>query len=451
MLKKFFGLLCCLSLIVVWSSRSLAQAKFDAVVAADGTGNYSEIQSAINAAPDGRTAPYRIFIKKGKYIGQINIPESKPFIELIGEDTNNTFIIYGDGTPGSSTMIINASNCMLMNLTLQNPQGAIADGPQSLACRNNGDHIVFFNCRFISGQDTLLCSKGGTASYFKSCYIDGNTDFIYGAATCVFDNCVIFLRDRVDGKRSSYVTAASTPAGQPYGLVFRNCIIPDNHGITCGTLGRPWQNYAAAHLKGRPRAENKVVFLNTTMGNSIKPEGWSVWDAGTVTGLITYAEYNSHSMDGKLLDVSQRVAWSKQLTNAEAAPYFNDKNIFGDWNPYEVWKDLPKAEVKHSLTINNLIARKIDDKASIQFNSSWPEDGIIYTLYKAEASGAPLKKIASLTTQGRNKIAYQFEDKLPEENLQVYYQLVASRGSETLKSDTLVTDLAAMDKTSPKQ
>ena len=44
-----------------------------------------------------------------------------------------------------------------------------------------------------------------TRLYFKDCYIDGTTDFIFGPSTALFEDCIIH------SKRNSYVTAASTP------------------------------------------------------------------------------------------------------------------------------------------------------------------------------------------------------------------------------------------------
>ena len=73
---------------------------------------------------------------------------------------------------------------------------------------------------FTGGQDTLLANGNGKRQYFSNCYIDGNTDFIFGSAIAIFDSCVIYPRDRVDGSSGGYLTAANTPAGQAYGYVF---------------------------------------------------------------------------------------------------------------------------------------------------------------------------------------------------------------------------------------
>ena len=65
---------------------------FHAVVAADGTGDYTSVQQAIDAAPAGRTEPWLIFVKSGSYEESVTVPSDKPFIHLIGQDRASTVI-----------------------------------------------------------------------------------------------------------------------------------------------------------------------------------------------------------------------------------------------------------------------------------------------------------------------------------------------------------------------
>ncbi len=419
---------------------------YDALVAKDGSGKFTSIQQAINNAPEGRTTPYKIFIKAGIYTEQIIIPATKPFIELIGEDVARTIIAYGDGKGGTSVVVINANDCMLMNITMENTQGRLFDGPQSLAVKTNADRIVFFNCRFISGQDTVLTNRDGNRVYFNNCYIDGNTDFIYGAAVAVFDHCVIFPRDRVDGGKGGYVTAASTPAGQQYGLVFRDCTMPNNHGLTSYTLGRPWQNDSRTETQGRKRAENKVVFLNTAMSASIVPSGWSIWDDGTKTAVITYAEYKTTKFDGTPVDLRHRVPWSQQLTDSAAKTYYDDKLLFGDWDPFTIWKDLPKETTGHSIAIANFMVRSINNMAILQFNSSWPQNGVTYQLLTSPDKRMLFKNTSRLITKTDTIAAYQFNIAMPAENQVTYYLIRASKGNAIEMSDTLSVSISVLNK-----
>ena len=409
-----------------------AKAQYNVVVAKDGSGDFTTVQAAINAAPAGQTTPYKIFIKKGKYREQVNIPASKPFLELIGEDVATTVISYGDGGGGTTTVTINANDCMMMNITMENTQGYLSDGPQSLAVKtNNADRVAFKNCRFISGQDTVFVN--GKRVYFRNCYVDGNTDFVYGAAVAVFDTCVIYPRDRVDGSAGGYVTAANTPNGQAYGLVFRDCIMPNNRGITNYTLGRPWQNDGGSASP----AYNKTVFLNTVMSKSITPAGWSVWDAGTNTSTITYAEFQSRKFDGSLVDISQRVSWSQQLTPAQAAPYYVNANLFGTWDPYAVWADLA-GPVTKVIALANLRALRSSSGSTIPFNICWPISNVKYELHRSTDS-VNFTKINEFTIADDTTAAYFFTDVLPPSGTSYFYKVIASKaGYSTFVTDTIV-------------
>ncbi|MEI9806833.1 MAG: pectinesterase family protein [Bacteroidota bacterium] len=310
------------------------------VVAQDGSGDYSTVQAAINAAPTGLTVPYIIFIKNGKYKEKITIPSNKPFLQLVGESVGNVILYYTDGasdplpgggtvgTQNSASFTVNANDFSAFNITFSNTYG---DGTQAVAVLVNADRAVFKNCRFLGNQDTLYIKGNGTPRhYFKNCYIDGNVDFIFGSSIAVFDSTVVYPKSRTTSG-SSYITAANTPPGQAYGYVFRDCKIPNNTGATSYVLGRPWQNSTGSV----PLTNNKVVFLNTMMGTSIAPEGWSIWDAGTNTSLIYYGEYQSKFFNGNPVSISQRVPWSFQLNATEAATYTN-ATLFGAWDPCSV-------------------------------------------------------------------------------------------------------------------
>jgi len=81
--------------------------------------------------------------------------------------------------------------------------------------KTSGDRIVFRNCRFLGGQDTLY--PNGKRTFLDRCYIEGRADFIFGRATAVFDNCIIH------SKNGGYVTAPSTLPETPFGFVFLDC------------------------------------------------------------------------------------------------------------------------------------------------------------------------------------------------------------------------------------
>jgi pectin methylesterase-like acyl-CoA thioesterase len=429
-----------LSLCLAFLSFAGAHAQHNVVVAKDGSGDFTTIQEAINAAPAGRTTPYVIFIKNGKYKEVVTIPSSKPFLQLMGESVAGTIITYDNysgklipggggatyGTNNCATVFLNANDCALFNLSVENSTGYTGDGPQAVAVYITGDRVVFKNCRLNSGQDTLW-HNGSGKQYFKNCYIDGNTDFIFGSSTAVFDDCIIYGRDRVDGGGGGYITAANTPAGQTYGEVFRDCQVPRNRGVTSYSLGRPWQN------------EPKTVYLNTRMSSSVQPTGWSTWNVNS--SVITYAEYKSKYYNGTPIDVSQRLSWSKQLTDAEAAAYYNNANLFGAWDPCAVWAGLCAAAAPE-IAVSNFRTQRGGSNSTISWNMSWPIAGVTFDLYRSSDS-VNWTKINTSVAATDTAVAFSVTDALPQAGSKCFYYLQASKaGLVTHTTDVAVVNVA---------
>jgi pectinesterase len=167
------------------------------------------------------------------------------------------------------------------------------------------------NCRLLVNQDTLYVGIDSSRQFYKDCHIEGTTDFIFGPATVVFQNCTI------KSLSNSYITAASTTPRQAYGLVFFDCTLTADTAAKKVLLGRPW----------RPHA--RTVFINTDMGEHISATGWDNWRNPENEKTAFYAEYNSK---GPGANPKGRAAWSHQLTKKEAKVYTLG-NIFGDWSP----------------------------------------------------------------------------------------------------------------------
>ncbi len=77
------------------SNPRTADDSYDAVVANDVSANYTNLQTAIEAAPDNGAQPFRILLRPGSYEGQFIVPKGKSHIEFIGEDATNTVLTYG--------------------------------------------------------------------------------------------------------------------------------------------------------------------------------------------------------------------------------------------------------------------------------------------------------------------------------------------------------------------
>jgi pectinesterase len=291
------------------------------VVAQDGSGAYKTVQAAFDAVPANNKKPLTIYVKNGTYREKLHLDSGKNFVELKGESRFNTILIFDDhtgkndpegkpiNTQTSHSVIINADNFTARNITFANDAGFTAG--QAVALDSRGDKAQYYNCRIVGNQDILLLNNEKGRQYFKDCYIEGTTDFIFGAAPAWFENC------HIHSKKNSHVTAASTPQGNAYGFVFNDCILTGDSSLHTVSLGRPWRPYSM------------VVYMHCYIGQQVKPEGWSNWNQTESYKTARYAEYQNY---GPGSATKNRVSWSKQLSDAEAAN-ITIKSVLGDWMP----------------------------------------------------------------------------------------------------------------------
>lgn len=305
-------------------SGTLLAQKNKWTVAADGSGNFKTIQQALDKVPSNNNSPITIYVKKGVYKEVVIVDATKNNINLIGEDKNTTIITFnnhaGTKTPQGDTLntwtcatvFVYGNNFHAENISFENNAGFTAG--QAVALRVEGNRASFFNCRMLGFQDVLFLSGNGVKQYFRDCYIEGTTDFIFGAATAVFKNC------HIHSKKNSHVTAASTNSIIPFGFVFFDCKLTADSVTNKVSLGRPWSPTAS------------VTYINCWMDKHIVPEGWNNWKNPANEATARYAEYNS---SGPGANPEARVKWSKQLTAEEAGRY-TLKNIMGEWDPESI-------------------------------------------------------------------------------------------------------------------
>jgi len=293
------------------------------VVAPDGSGQFKTIQAAIDSIPDNNAEWRIILVKPGTYKERVVINPQKTFIILRGVDkevgrtllTFNRYAGMNDpaapgnklGPNGSETVWIQADNFIAENLTFENSAGAVAP---AVAVRTMGDKHIFRNCRFLGWQDTLWVD--GKRAYFRDCYVEGRIDFIFGRATAVFEKCHLHALD------GGCITASSTDPATPFGLVFLKC------KVTCAEdktfLGSPWKAGAA------------TAFIECTLGEHLRPEGWKEWGGNDNHKTARFVEYKN---TGPGANTGKRPAWTRQLSDAEAKNYTIENILGGEdgWDP----------------------------------------------------------------------------------------------------------------------
>ena len=316
-MRKVLGLL----LLLVAVSGTWAQERQDTIVVSrEGTGNFRTLQEAIESARAFMDYTVTIYVRNGVYKEKVIVPSWVENIDIIGEDRDKTIITYDDhaninkmGTFRTYTVKVEGSDITFKNLTIENNAAQLG---QAVALHTEGDRLKFINCRILGNQDTIYTGAKFTRLYFKDCYIDGTTDFIFGPSTALFEDCIIH------SKRNSYVTAASTPKEAKYGYVFKHCKLTAEPGVDKVYLGRPWRPYAY------------TLFIECELGKHIVSAGWHNWGKQSNEETARYMEYKN---TGEGANASERVAWSKQLTNKEAEAVTVDA-IFrtqSNWNPID--------------------------------------------------------------------------------------------------------------------
>lgn len=315
---------------------------YDAVVAQDGTGDYTTVQAAIDAAPKNRVKPWLVFIKEGTYNEHVDLPASKPYLHFIGQGRDKVFIsddklCGGDNALSvdkGATFVAHAANLYFEGLSFVNSYGVkMNNGPQALALNTENDRIVFNKVGMYSYQDTwITTSKSNYRHYVKNSFIEGAVDFIYNSGNVYFDNDTL----NIVRKSGGYIVAPSHKADVKWGYVFMNNVItaPGVPEETSVWLGRPWHNFP------------KTVFINTKAEVTIPATGWYE----TMGGLpVLWADYNTMDKEGNPIDLSHRRDTyyymdngtkvegkaKNYLTDEEVAQY-TVKNVLGgddNWQP----------------------------------------------------------------------------------------------------------------------
>src|ERR1700722_3625844 len=88
----FSGILLMAVILAVEAGPLQKNARYDAIVSAEGSGTHTNLQQAIDAAPDNGSKAFSIFIKTGSYEGQFIVPTKKKHIRFIGENLTNRIL-----------------------------------------------------------------------------------------------------------------------------------------------------------------------------------------------------------------------------------------------------------------------------------------------------------------------------------------------------------------------
>ncbi|RLN04870.1 pectinesterase-like [Panicum miliaceum] len=319
----------------------------DAVVAQDGSGNFTTVSAAVEAAPSESAARFVIYVKRGVYRETVDVKKKKWNLVLVGDGMGATVISghrsYVDGytTYRSATVAVNGKGFIARDLTFENTAGPAKH--QAVALRCDSDLSVFYRCAFEGYQDTLYAHS--LRQFYRDCRVAGTVDFVFGNAAAVFQNCLLLARLPLPAQKNSVTAQGRLDANMTTGFAFQFCNVSAHDellaasgagGAGNGTaaptetyLGRPWKQYS------------RVVFMQSYIGAAVRPEGWLAWDGEFALDTLYYGEYMN---TGPGAGVGARVRWPgfHVMTSPAEAGNFTVAQFIGG----NMW--LPPTGVKYT-------------------------------------------------------------------------------------------------------
>ena len=294
-------------------------------VNADGSGDFTTVQGAMDWIPDFNTEPYTVYIHNGDYEELVYF-RNKRRVTIEGESREGVSIHYPNnevfnphpdnvatneqpGTFPSRRAAFTADNCSeltMRNLTISTTLRGQAEGLLLMGVK------IFLENVWVNGSGDALQANGSV--YLLRCRIKGDGDTILGRGPCFFEHCKLISRGpfmwiRNDSEKSR-------------GNVFYRCRFKGvgRHAV----LARTSERYPAC----------EAVLLDCQLEN-IDPVGWGRMPENT--SKIRYWEYDSTDTDDQPLDMSKRAAGSRQLDRTNdsllIAAYSNPTWVLG-WNPH---------------------------------------------------------------------------------------------------------------------
>jgi len=300
------------------------------VVGADGSGDFSTVQGAMDFVPDDPPRRVTIFVRNGAY-EEIVYFRNKSNVTILGEDRDKVDVFYANneifnphppniktnevpGTFPSRRAAFAVDHCRgihLVNLTIRTTAYGQAEG-----LLLNGEEIIVSRVNIVGSGDAL---QSNGSAYFNDSKIVGDGDTILGRGPAFFQNCEI-------SSIGPYMWIRNTEAN--HGNVFVNCIFRTRGGGET-VLARAPTNGG----KNYPFCE--AVLIDCAL-SGISPEGWG--EIGGDPSNVRYWEYNStNPADGKPVDTRRRHPASRRLNMKEdartIANYRSPAYVLGGWTP----------------------------------------------------------------------------------------------------------------------
>lgn len=339
-----------------FSIKATPQAKAVMRVAADGSGDFTSLQGALDfvMSAAGVDKVTTISLAAGLYPEPLYLYGVKQ-LTIAGEGASRSNIAFtnyeslnsglGMGYPvlaghtgggRSLFMVEDVEQLVISNLSITNlhqRKEGVRNQAEALYFNSTGK-LLAHNSHFTSEQDTLML-KG--IAYFYRNLIAGNVDFIWGQnyLSLFEQNEIRSVGNSVKDPQSeyaegSYILQARTVSKDAPGFIFLNNRFTSYPGPT-GNIIRPGSTFIARSA-GRAAYIDNVLMLNNQLDKHISAQGWAgpvdkepvanPAEPGTTSG---WREYGSTDLQGKALNTSER-RYGRVLTTDEL-PYSSSDEI----------------------------------------------------------------------------------------------------------------------------
>ncbi|GAB4063375.1 pectinesterase family protein [Uliginosibacterium sediminicola] len=285
-------------------------------VAADGSGTHKTVQAAITAAVNaGGSSRIYIAVKAGTYREVVCVPSAAPPITLYSSnsDASKTVIVYNNanpkpkssgtsanactpnasattyGTAGSATFSAFSAGFRAKNISISNDykEDTYSSSNQAaVALMAQGDQQIYENVRVLGNQDTLLSYTASATTvahhYFLNSYVEGDTDFIFGRGTAVFNN--VEIRYLTARKSNGAILAPSTAASNNYGFLIINSKLTQSGSASNSVyLGRAWDESVGSlsNYKNGSSPNGQAVIRDTAISGHVILK--APWGSSTIS------------------------------------------------------------------------------------------------------------------------------------------------------------------------
>ncbi len=278
--------------------------------------NNGTYDSSYASSKSQKNTPYRwgatVWLQSNaKYFKAKDIVFENSFNRYVTqEELNDGVQLVGDTSVSSISQVRTSSTDVKSKAATERAAAFAADA----------GYCEFLGCTFLSSQDTLY--TGASPQYYKNCHIEGQTDYIFGDSSAVFDTCDLCWKGYSSNAAGGYITAARDDGNDDTGYLFSNCKVTKNPDLTVktGYLGRPWRDTA------------KVMFINTTLQSSdcIDATGWYSMSGVQPENVAGFKEYGTKLTNGTAVDLSKRKGHTLSASDANGIKL---TNYLKNWTP----------------------------------------------------------------------------------------------------------------------